>query len=138
MTEEELGQTWIESVLSADTTLQGLAPGGVIQTFTLPGTTAPYVLVKYMVGNDVQKFGGVAYVDMRFRVVAVGPFASLQNVRDAASRINVLLTVTTPTTLAGGTIIASFRDQPIGDDEWVDGAKWNTTGGEYRTMAKSN
>lgn len=137
-TEVEVAMNWIESTLSGDITLQGLAPGGVIQTFTLPGTTAPYVLVKHMGSNDYQKFGGTAYVDLRFQVTADGPFASPQSVRDAASRINVLLTATAQTDVNGGTIIASFREQPISDDIWVDGAKWNTTGGVYKVMAKSS
>lgn len=136
--EVEVAMNWIESTLAGDTALQSLAPGGVGQTFTLPGTTAPYVLVKHMGGNDYQKFGGTAYVDLHFQVTADGPFASLQSVRSAASRIKALLTVTEQTDVTGGTIIASFREQPISDDIWVDGAKWNTTGGLYKVMAKSS
>lgn len=137
-TEVEIALTWIESRLSGDTILQGLAPGGVFQTFQLPGTPTPYVLVKHTGGTNVPKFGGIAYADMRFQVVAAGPIASIQNVRDAASRITTLLTVTNETSVTGGTIMASYPDQTVSDDEWVDSAKWNTTGEEFRVMAKAS
>jgi hypothetical protein len=137
-TEVELALTWIESTLSGDVTLQGLAPGGVFQTFQLPGITTPYVIVKHIGGATAPKFGGIAYADMHFQVVAAGPIASIQNVRNAASRITTLLTVTSQTAVTGGTIMASYPDQTVSEDEWVDSAKWNTTGNEYRVMAKAS
>lgn len=137
-TEVDLALTWIENTLQEDATLLSLAPGGVFQTFQLPGTTAPYKIVKYLNGTDVPKFGGIAYSDMHFRVIVAGPFDALQNLQAAAKRINDLLTVTQQTALSGGTLMSSIRAQPISDDEWADSAKWRVEGGEYRIMAKAS
>ena len=82
--------------------------------------------------------GGRAYSEMRFHVTVVGPFANIQTLWNAAARIETLLTVTTQTSVAGGIIIGSFRDQPISKDEYVDGQKWNIAGGEYCIMAKAS
>lgn len=138
MVESELVLGWIESTLSGDSTLQGLAPGGVSQTFALPGTTPPYTLAKYLNGASIPQFGGIAYSDMRFRVTVVGPIASQGAIASAADRTKTLLTVTQQTNVIGGTLISSIPDQPISDDEWVDGAKWHVSGNEYRVMAKSS
>lgn len=135
-TETAITFAWIESTLSGDTTLQGYAPGGILQTFALPGTTAPYMLVKYLSGKDYPVFGGGrAYSDMRFRVLVVGPLGSQQTLASAAARIETLLTVTSKTAVTGGAIIGSFRDQPASEDEWVDSAKWHVDGAEYCIMA---
>lgn len=138
-TESALGLTWMESTLSSDVTLQSLAPGGVLQTFALPGTTAPYMLVKYISGNDHVVFGGGrAYSEMRIHAIVTGPLSALSTIQSAAARIDTLLTLTSQTAVTGGIIIASFRDQPINQDEYVDGQKWSTIGGEYCVMAKSS
>ncbi len=134
-----VGFSWLESTLAGDSVLRGLVPGGVWQTFALPGTTPPYILLKYQSGIDYPVFGGGrAYADLRFHAIVTGPFASIQTIWDAATRMDVLLTVETQTAVTGGVILASFREQSISTDEWVDGAKWNVTGGEYRIMAKGS
>ena len=138
-TETAVALQWIENTLSLDTALQGYAPGGILQTFALPGTTSPYMLVKFISGVDHPVFGGGrAYSEMRFHVTVVGPFAGSQTLTSAAARIETLLTVTSQTTVTGGIIIGSFRDQPISEDEYVDGAKWSVQGGEYCVMAKAS
>lgn len=138
-TEVALVFSWLESTLSGDTTLQGLAPGGVFQTFQMPGTTTPYMLVKFVSGNDYVVFGGSrSYADMRFRVMVVGPIAGQQALWNAAARIDTLITVGQQTAVTGGIIMASFQDQPVSEDSWVDSAKWDIAGGEYRIMAKGS
>jgi hypothetical protein len=138
-TETAVVFAWIESTLSGDTTLQGLAPGGIIQTFPMPGTTTPYMLVKFLSGKDYTVFGGGrAYSDMRFRVLVVGPIGSQQTLASAAARIETLLTIISQTSVTGGTIIGSFREQPASGDEWVDSGKWHTDGAEYCIMAIAN
>lgn len=138
-TETALSLAWIESTLSGDATLQGYAPGGILQTFPLPGTTTPYMLVKFLSGKDFPVFGGGrAYSDMRFRVLVVGPIATQQTIASAAARIETLLTVTAQTAVTGGIIIGSFRDQPASEDEWVDSAKYHLDGAEYCIMAKAS
>lgn len=139
MPESDLCLTWIESTLTNDLTFQALAPGGVQQTFPLPGITPPYTVVKYMNdGVDVLQFGGRAYSDMHFSVVVSGPIASQQSIASAADRSESLLTVTTQTAITGGILISSVRSQPISEDVWVDGAKWHQSGGIYHIRAKSS
>ncbi len=139
MVESELGLTWIESTLSGDATLQGYAPGGVEQTFPLPGITAPYTLVTYQSGTDQVVFGGGrAYAELRYRVIVAGPVSALSAIQNAAARVDTLLTVDAQTAVTGGTLMASFRDMSVSSDEWVDGAKWHLAGGEYRMFAKSS
>lgn len=138
MPESDMVLTWMESTLAGDATLQGLAPGGVFQTFALPGTTAPYTLAKYLNGIDVPQFGGIAYSDMHFRVTVAGPIASQSAIVSAADRVKTLLTVTQQTAVTGGTVLQSISNQPISEDEYVDGAKWHVSGNEYHVMAKSS
>jgi hypothetical protein len=138
-TETAITLAWIESTLTNDQTLQGYAPGGILQTFPLPGTTTPYMIVRFLSGKDYPVFGGGrAYSDMRFRVIVVGPIANQQTLASAAARVETLLTVTSATSVTGGTIIGSFRDQPASNDEWVDSGKWSVVGGEYCIMAKAS
>lgn len=138
-TEVALSLQWLESTLSGDATLQGYAPGGVFQTFALPGTATPHVVVTYQDGNDYPVFGGsIAYSDMRFRVTARGPLSAKTAIQNAAARIKTILTVTSPTSVTGGTITASFPAQPVSEDEWVDSEKWNQTGNVFCVMAKGS
>ncbi len=139
-TEVAVALGWIESTLSGDATLQSYAPGGVFQTFNLPGTTPPHVIVQYQNdGRDNLVFGGsIAYSDMHFRVVARGPFSTTAAINNAAGRIKTLLTVAAQTSVTGGTITASFPAQPVSEDEWVDSEKWNQTGNVFCVMAKAS
>ena len=137
-TEIELGFRWIYSTLSGDSTLQGLTPGGVSRSYAQPGTSTPYVIMSFQSGTDVMAFGGRAYSDMFFQVVAVAPTKVMQSVLDAAARIDVLLTVTQKTNVTGGVLLSSFRSQPYSNDSLVDGETWSTTGGIYQIMAKAS
>lgn len=138
--EIELGYSWIYNTLVADTgILLPFIPGGVWYVYALPGTAPPYVTIKYQSGVDHVVFGGArAFSDMRFHVLATGPVKSLQTIWNAAARIDTLLTIASQLTVSDGTILASFRDQPVSTDEWVDGEKWQSTGGEYRVLAKAS
>ena len=141
-TEVELGYAWIESTLSNDATLTGptgYAPGGVVQTFPLPGITAPYIVVRHQSSQDHPVFGGGnSHSELRFRAEVAGPTNTLSALKSAAARINTLLTVTAQTVTTDGTILGSYRDQQLASDEYVDGAKWHVTGGEYKIFAKGN
>jgi hypothetical protein len=129
------------STLSADTTIQADAPGGVWRAEAPPGTAAPYIAVMFQSGssNDKTTFGGTrAYSDLCFEVFATGPAANGQTIASAAARIDQLLTVPQQTAITGGTLMASFRTRPIESDVLLDGTTWTNMGGEYRIMCKSS
>lgn len=139
--EVALALGWIVSTLSADTPLQGYAPGGTWRAEAPPGTAVPYTVVMFQTqqSKDALVFGGArAYSDLCFHVFAVGPASNGQTIANAATRIDQLLTVSQPTAITGGTIIASYRTTPIESDVILDGAVFTNIGGEYRVMCKSS
>lgn len=139
--EVALALGWIVPTLSADTPLQGYAPGGIWRAEAPPGTAVPYVVVmhKQPQSKDEIAFGGVrVYSDLYFDVFAAGPAADGQQIANAAARIDQLLTVPNQTAITGGTLIASYRTSPIESDVILDGSTWSNFGGEYRVMCKSS
>ena len=139
-TELDLGFSWLTSTLSGDATLAGYAPGGVSRTFAEPKTPTPYVIMSYQQGTDQVVFGGGrAYSDLHFQVSVVGPVSdNIQALENAAARVDALLTVAQQTAVTGGTILASFRTQPISTDTLVDGEVWNEVGGVYCLLVKGS
>ena len=139
--EVALALSWIVSTLSGDTTLQGEAPGSVWRAEAPPGTAVPYVIVQYQPGQsrDEVVFGGArAFSDLCFQVIATGPASNGQTIANASARIDTLLTVSQPTAVTGGTIIASYRTAPHETDTILSGETWTDMGGIYRIMAKSS
>jgi len=139
--EVDVAYTWIEATLAGDTTLASYAPGGVYQSFALPGTATPYCLVEYQPGGSSNHpvFGGAnAYSKLMFRVVATGPIAAASAIASAAARIATLLTVASPVTVTGGTISGSFASTSVSKNEWVDGAKWLLDGAEWTIFVKAS
>lgn len=135
--EQDVAYQWIQSTLAGDVTLQGYAPGGVWRAEAPDGTSPPYVTVIFQPqqSRDVRAFGAVlVYSDLYFEVLAAGPATTLANITSAAKRIDQLLTVNQQTAITGGTIQASYRDQPLSTEPLVSGEIWNATGGVYRVM----
>lgn len=138
--EVALALSWIVSTLSGDATLAAEAPGSVWRAEAPPGTAVPYVIVQYQPGQskDEMAFGGRAFSDLCFQVIATGPASNGQTIANAAAQIDTLLTVTQPTAITGGTIIASYRTDPHETDTIITGETWTDMGGIYRIMAKSS
>lgn len=139
--EVALALTWMISTLSADTPLQGYAPGGVWRAEAPPGTAVPYIIVVFQPSNSKDKvvFGGArAYSDLYFEVFAAGPAADGQTIASAAARIDDVLTVPRQTAITNGTLMASYRTKPIESDVILDGTTWTNMGGLYRIMCKSS
>ena len=149
MATHEIGMafSWLIATLSGDTTLagsNGYAPGGVWRAEAPPSTTTPFVIVAHQPpsnGDAVVFGGGRAYSDLLFQVNVTGPAKVMQAVVNAASRIDTLITTAAPIVVAGnapGTVIASFRQQPIEEDVLIDGELWTNMGGVYRVFAKGS
>lgn len=139
--EVALALGWIVPTLSGDSTLSTAAPGGVWRAEAPPGAATPFVVVmKQQSGSrDGLVFGGGrAFSELCFHVFAAGPAANGQGIASAAARIDTLLTVSQPTAITGGTLIASYRTAPIESDVLLDGVVWTNIGGEYHLMCKSS
>jgi hypothetical protein len=138
--EVALAFAWLTSTLAGDAALQGYAPGGVSRTFAQPNTLTPYVVMQYQNnGSDNLVFGGAnAFSDLPFEVIAVGPAKNTQALTQAAARIKQLLTITQPISVTGGTIISSYRTQPMESDSLVDGESWTSLGGTYLVRAQAS
>lgn len=139
VTEMQLGFAWLYSVLIADGTLQGYAPGGVYRALAPPSTASPYVIMIYQAGTDNVNFGaGRAYSSMLYQVKAVGPASNTAGIMNAAARADTLITTGVQIAVTGGTISSCFREQPLQIDELVNGELWSNWGGLYRILVKSN
>lgn len=134
-----LGFEWLYSVLSTDSTLQGYAPGGVYRSLAPPSTASPYVILIYQAGTDAVNFGGGrAYASMIYQVKAVGPASNTAGIMNAAARADGLITTGAQVSITGGTILSSFREQPLQIDELVNGEQWSNFGGLYRILVKAS
>lgn len=132
---------WIQSTLSQDTPLQADAPGGVWRADAPAGTAGVYIAVTHQSnqGRDGTVFGGSrAFTEVFFEVVAAGPATSAESVANAAARFDVLLTVAQQTAIPGGTLMGSFRVQPIASDPLINGVLMTFNGGLYKSMVKAS
>lgn len=137
-TEVALGFEWMASVLSTDSTLTSLAPGGVWRSLAHPLSTFPYVVMVHQSGADTVTFGGRrAYSDLLFQAKVEGPSSSTAALLLAAARVDSLLTQISQTTVSGGTILACFRFQTLDIEELIAGEMWSAIGGIYRLFARS-
>jgi hypothetical protein len=139
--EIDIAYQWIQATLAGDTTLQGYAPGGVWRTEAETNTPAPYVTITYQPGRgrDVIALGGArVYSDLYFEVCATGPAKNLQDIVNAATRIDALLTVAQQTAITGGTLLANYRVEPVETNPLIDGVRWNSNGGVYQGMLKAS
>jgi len=130
-----LGLQWLIGLLSADSTLASLAPGGVWRGEADPGVATPAVIVAYQAGRDSLTVTGVRpLVTALFQCKAAGPANNTAAVVQAASQIDALLggnsglrNQSTP----GGFIGSCYRDGSIVQDLLVVGEKWFVCGGMY-------
>jgi hypothetical protein len=132
--ETTAGFQWLYNTLSADSTLQTDAPGGVWRGLAPPGTATPFVILSLQSGKDVITANAVrVFDDDTFLVKAVGPASNNAGVLAAASRIDALLGRTSGQVTAGA-ILACYRETPISIDELVNGELWSNLGGLYRLI----
>ncbi|MGH2478201.1 MAG: hypothetical protein ACRDHW_00880 [Ktedonobacteraceae bacterium] len=138
-----LGLAFLESTLSADSTLAGYAPGGVKRAFAPPGTPTPYVIIGFQAGSDAVTMNGVRMlVDATFQAKAVGPVNQLTAITNAAAQIDALLggedglrNQTTP----GGYIHAVWRQAPLWVDEGpINTVVWSNAGGLHRMQIEQS
>lgn len=138
-----LGFQFIYAMLSADSTLAGLAPGGVWRGLAPPGTATPYVVLVYQAGTDAVTMNGYRMiVDALYQVKAVGPANISETIAAASARLDKLLGGPPSQPASGaviinavneGQVLACYRQSPLMLDELVSGELWTSIGGLYRT-----
>ncbi len=128
---------WIYTLLHGDSTLQGLAPGGVWHGLAPVGTVAPWVIAQHQAGTDVMVNSAYrVLVRDQFLVKIVGPTSGYANLVAAADRVDTLLH-NSKGTVTDATILEVVRIAPLAIDELVDGVLYSNLGGEYRVWTRA-
>jgi hypothetical protein len=139
-----IGLGFLVSRLSGDSTLTGLAPGGVWDTMAPIGTQPIYILVAYQAGSDTTTMNGVRLISLPlYQVKAVGPASTAVSVAAAAAQMDVVLggkDGLKNITATGGFIAACYREQPLiyNDPKLVNGQMWTMIGGLHRLEIEAN
>lgn len=139
-----LGLAYLMSVLSTDSTLLSLAPGGVHRALAPNGTATPHVIIAYQAGHYVTNFNGFRlFFDGTFQAKAVGPAADMAAITAAAARIDRLLggppggPVSGPIVIGGvtvGNMDSLYAEQPLHIDEEVNGEVFTSEGALYNAL----
>ena len=136
--EVSMGLQFLSSRLSADSTLAGLAPGGVKRFAAPAGTATPFIIIGYQTGKDVTTLNGVRVMDdILYLAKVVGEASKTQAVVDASSQLDVVLGGTQGLrniAVTGGWLLACYRQVPVQFDEPVAQSSiiWSHSGGLYR------
>src|SRR5690349_11906047 len=90
--EQMLAFIWLSQTLGGDSTLAGLAPGGVWRSLAPPQEAIPFVIMAHQAGADnVTLDGWRVLTEMTMQVKAVGPASMTDTLAQAAARIDRLL-----------------------------------------------
>ena len=132
-----IGFRWFYSVLSNDTPLQGLAPGGVWRALVPLGTATPYVVMQLQSGGtDVTTVNGVRLMSAPlYQIKAVGPVSITDAIASAAAAIDDALggkQGIRNVSVINGLILSCIRESPLENDELNNGEQWTNIGGLYR------
>src|SRR5712691_11714241 len=83
---------WLYNTLSGDSTLIGLAPGGIWRSMAPPGTVTPFVVFALQVGMDVVTMNAFRLmVNELVQVKVVGPASKSLMIAQAGAQIDALL-----------------------------------------------
>lgn len=140
MAETFVADSWLYAVLTGDSALMALAPGGV-HGYNNPNRTAtfPYVLFQLQgPGMDVRGVGpGRIMTPMVYLVRGIAEGNSFGgSLKSIADRIDDLLQARSGTA-AGGVVIVCVREQPFALPESAsDGRQFRHLGGIYRLFVQ--
>jgi hypothetical protein len=127
----------IVGMLSADTQLNTLAPGGVFRSVSPQGTPEPYVIVDLVTHRDELEMnsGDAAYESALYLVKAVHGSTSGAAAQSAADRIHALLN-NASLSVTGYSLMLLFREERIAYVEIDDNSdhRYQHRGGLYRVM----
>ncbi len=126
----------VMTVLQADSTLAGLAPGGVhrdVEPETIPAVRA--VIVSLQSEQTTFEHGGPAYIQTRYQVKVIDPATTKTAAQAAANRIDELLNGAA-LTIAGQAYMTSHRVERFAYPErTAAGALWQHVGADYEVWS---
>lgn len=92
------GFQWLKSVLAADSTLAGYAPGGIWRALAPSGTATPFIVIAFQAGTDVLTMNAIRlFVNPLYQVKMVGPATVSTTLAAGAAEIDLLLARTSGT-----------------------------------------
>src|SRR5258708_7187298 len=92
------GFQWLKSVLAADSTLTGFAPGGIWRGMAPSGTVTPFIVVAFQAGADVLTMNAIRlFVTPLYQVQFLGAMTLSNTLAAAAAEIDSLLARTSGT-----------------------------------------
>lgn len=136
-TEAVLGFQFLYGLLSSDSTLASLAPGGGARDEADPGTTPPY-WIQSLQSPGVDSLTLTAYRVMSmplYLIKVCGPSAITVQISNAYAQIEALLggrDGLKNQSVAGGYIPGIYRESPFMQPGEINGEKWQYIGGLYR------
>lgn len=138
MIEVVYADQWLYSKLSTDATLISLV-GTRIYSYVAPaGTLTPFVVYAYQGGQDIAEVGNYRIFNSGlYQVKAIGQGLSMAAIAPIAHRIDALLQRASGS-VAGGSILACVREQPISYLELSNGVRYNHLGGIYRIIVQES
>lgn len=120
----------IYAKLSGDSTLTGLAPGGVWHGMAPTGTSGVIVVFSQVSGIDAYTLAQRATTTSNYLVKAIAPGESATPAWDAANRIDALLTDQS-LTLDSGSVMSVRRERIMTLTENDGGEQYQHAGGYY-------
>lgn len=138
MSEIVEAEQWLYSTLSGDSTLTGLATGGVWRVLAPAKTALPYVIFQKQAARDVSTVAAIRIMDSLLYTVKAVVLKSDYLAKGAAmaDRIDTLLHRQTATT-SNAYVFACYREEPFSMDELTAGTEYSHLGGIYRLYVQS-
>jgi hypothetical protein len=134
------GIQFLIGMLSSDSTLMSLSPGGVCRAFALVQAPLPVTIVAFQSGIDTLTANGRRLlVRALYQVKASGPMINASDVFALASQIDVVLGGNQGLrniAVTGSFILSVFRESSIQYDEDASGIQYTHLGGLYRVISQ--
>lgn len=137
MSEHTVTATWLYTTLSGDATLASLVSTRIYDTVAPQGATLPYIIFHHQGGHDVRGATEATRImssDL-YLVKMIAQSNSFTPVDTGEARIDALLHRKFGTA-AGGTVVASYREQQHLSKYMIDGVMFVEKGGIYRILTQ--
>lgn len=118
--------------LQGDATLATLAPGGVYHEMAPEKARTPYVVVILESHEDVHEFGGAAYENATYQVMAIDKADDAAAANAAYNRVHAVLS--SALTVSGFTVMDLVRIGRVRAAERDGSVIWRFVGGRYRVQ----
>ena len=127
-------EEWLYTTLSGDPTLAAAVTGGFYSYVAPDAATVPYVVFKFMEGEDELGMGGTRlFSRILYAVVAVDTGESFADLDVIADQIDTLLHAVQGATPDSGLIVDCIRVRPYATVEVVEGGlQYRQLGGIYQ------